>query len=194
MKINKTFIFTTLIAPIFVGILVDVFTKVKVWKLVSDSIVSLWNVFCTVFTWIYENIVWFEIPLWTLVIAVLFLKQAMKYKNNFSTKVEQEVKHSLTQVYSEFDEHTRMLFNYFITQMNRGARTAAYELSRYGEQNNLSKLEIEALANDMINENILEAHYNFIEETHFTLSSYGKKIAVAIIKQSKVGNKTKEEQ
>ena len=62
MKINKTFIYSTLIAPLIVGVLIDVFTKVEVWKFVSDSAIALWRIFYEVLTWIYENIIWFEIP------------------------------------------------------------------------------------------------------------------------------------
>ena len=189
MKINKALIFTTLIAPVIVGVLVDIFTSVEVWQFIKDSAAALWNVLSIASAWIYQNIVWFEIPLWALVIVVLFVKLVMKYKNNFSTEVEEEAKHSLIQIHSGFDEHTRELFKFFIIQMNRGTRTSSYELNRYGKENNLSKLELEDLVNDMIRNNLLEGHPNYMEETHFTLSGYGKKIAVALIKQSKVGSK-----
>jgi|GEM_PF-5360905 len=188
MKINKMYIYTTLIAPLIVGVLVDMFTKVEVWKFVSESVLSIWSVLLTIIIWIYHNIVWFEIPLWALVIAALLLNQLLKYKAKVGTSIKEEAKYSLIQIHNEFDEQTKNLFKYFVIQMNRDTQIASYQLNGYAKQNNLTKLEIEDLVNEMINKNLLEGHPNFMEETHFTLSDYGKKIAVALIKQSKVGN------
>lgn len=143
--------------------------------------------------WFYDNVMLFDINLW-LLLLILFI--AYKFKQHLLQKskltdLDKKVK-SLIEIFNDFDNDKRNVFYYVMYCQDKNIEcTLNLMLKHMTSKFHLGTLETTHSLDKLIEDNILEPHYNMIHPTKYTLSKKGRSIAVELIKNSKQSEKIK---
>lgn len=142
--------------------------------------------------WIYENIILLEVNVWIFLVLMFSLYKFnlfIKNKKINKTSINEEMPKSLIDIFKEFDKDTQKVFGYIMYCQEKIADCTKESINRKFKTDNISNLELDKIIEKLIDEDIIEPHYNVIQPTKFTLTKCGSDIAVSLIKNSKKGNK-----
>ena len=133
-----------------------------------------------IFSWIYENVILFEINIWVLLILIYLSFKAYKtYHNRHTNKDKNPIDY-----YKKMSVNHKLIFNVVAKYHDNNHDCMMNNLQRDLREYQISNLEIEQIIEELENTFIIESHPNFMAPPTYNLTEFGRNIAVELIKQS----------
>ena len=131
-----------------------------------------------VFSWIYENIILFEVNIWLVFVLIYLSFKAYKFGQNKHIKNDTPIDY-----YQRMDINHKSVFNLVANYHNNNHECKIKDIENSLRQKKISNLELEQIMEDLENHYIIQSHPNWMAPTTYTLTDIGRNIAVELIKQ-----------
>ena len=139
-------------------------------------------------SWIYENIVLFELNIWILFIVLFLIYKINVYiknfkENTFTNKASKPK--SLLEIFDDFEDDTKKVFYYVMYCEEKNIECTKESTSRHLKDTDITNIELDKILDNLVSNNFIKNYPNFMHPTTYGLSEYGSDIAVALVKKSK---------
>lgn len=154
----------------------------------KDSFLWLPNIINSIIVWIYDNIILLEVNIWILLLSVFVIYKLNIFYQNKKTidiRSKEEKPKNLLEIFNEFEEDTQKVFSYVMYCQEKNKECTKQSINRDFRDTEISNLEQDKIIETLIDDNIVDPHYNVMDPTSYTLTKYGSDIAVTLVKNSK---------
>ena len=131
-----------------------------------------------VFSWIYENVILFEVNIWLVFILIYLSFKSYKFYQNRYIQNDNSIDY-----YQKMDKNHKLAFNIEANYHNDNYECKMKDIENKKKKKKISNLELEQIMEDLENHYIIQSHPNWMAPTTYTLTDIGRNIAVELIKQ-----------
>jgi hypothetical protein len=134
----------------------------------------------TLVIWFYENVVLLQVNIWLILLVIYAIAKGYGYF------IKKKIEENSTPIdfYQSMSDNHKKIFNAIVSCHNIGRICEIIDIQSALANYRISKLEVGQILDQLIENDLIDAHNNFMAPISYSLTILGRDIAVELIKQS----------